>query len=130
MQITSENISFIADNNKRFKSFSVGQLKILDSFQFIASSLAGLVGYLDESAFKLTTRAFGKNTDLLTRKGIFPYKYLDSFERFKETSIELFYLKLNDESVSEKDDEFAKEIWTKIIAKTWEIIMTYILKLM
>ena len=34
----------------------------------MASSLAGLVGSLDKSSFKLTTKAFGKNTDLLTRK--------------------------------------------------------------
>ena len=61
------------------------------------------VGPLYKSAFKLT-RTFGKNTDLLTQKGIFPYEYLDSFDKFEETSlppIESFYPKLNDESVSE-----------------------------
>ena len=97
LQNTTGNISCTADNNKRFKSFSVGQLKLL---------LAGLVCSLDKSAFKLITRTFGKNTDL-TWKGIFPYEYLDSFNRFEETSlqpVESFYSKLNDESVSEQEE--------------------------
>ena len=64
-QNTLENTS-----DERFKPLSVGQLKVLDSFQLMALSLVGLVGYLDKFAFKLTKRAFGKNTDLLTRKGI------------------------------------------------------------
>ena len=95
----------------------------------MASSLAGFVGSLDKSTVKLTTRTFGKNTDLLTRKGTLPYEYLDSFES-SLPPIESFYSKLNDENVSEKDYKFEKMSGQKGFAKTWEIVMTYILKLM
>ena len=39
---------------------------------------------------------------------------MDSFEKFEETSLpprEEFYSKLYDEEISEKDYEFAKEVW-------------------
>ena len=60
---------------------------MLDRFQCMASFLAGLVGSIDKSAFKSKTKSFGKTTNLLTRKGIFPHEYLDSFDRFEETSL-------------------------------------------
>ena len=48
------NISCIANNAEKYISFSVGQLKFLDSFQFMASSLEKLVDATDKSDFRLT----------------------------------------------------------------------------
>ena len=45
---------------------------------------------------------------LLLRKGIYPYQYLDSWERFDENTIphkEAFYSKLNLENITDKDYE-------------------------
>ena len=39
-------------------SFSVGQLKFLDSFQFMGSSLAKLVDATDKDDFKITQNSF------------------------------------------------------------------------
>ena len=44
--------------------------------------------------------------DLLLQKGVYPYKYMDSFDRFQETELPLigkFYSSLSDESISKKD---------------------------
>ena len=51
---------------------------------------------------------------MLTRKGIYPYSYMDSFERFKETRLpskEAFFNDLTKKDISEEDFDFAEEIW-------------------
>ena len=51
---------------------------------------------------------------LLTRKGVYPYEYFDSFERFKETSLppkEAFYSSLKCKGISDDDYEHAQTVW-------------------
>ena len=51
---------------------------------------------------------------LLVRKGIYPYEYMDSWDRFKETSLppaSSFYSNLNMSGVSDEDYEHARKIW-------------------
>ena len=56
---------------------------------------------------------------LLSRKGIYPYKYMDSLERFDEPSSPKkkdFYSNLNMEANTNADYKHAKRVWknTKI----------------
>ena len=49
---------------------------------------------------------------LLLRKGIYPYEYMDSWERFDENTIppkEAFYSELNLENITDKDYEHVKK---------------------
>ena len=63
-------------------------LRFIDSFGFMASSLSQLVvdlkqGGLDK--FKNVSEEFGFDTELtelMTRKGIYPYSFLDSYDKF------------------------------------------------
>ena len=51
---------------------------------------------------------------LLLRKGVYPYEYMDSWERFNETSLppkESFYSELNLEDISDKDYLHAQTLW-------------------
>ena len=51
---------------------------------------------------------------LLLRKGVYPYEYMDSWERFDETSLpdkEAFYSELNLEDITDKDYEHAQKVW-------------------
>ena len=51
---------------------------------------------------------------MLLRKGIYPYEYIDSWERFDETSLpdkETFYSELNLEDITDKDYEHAHKVW-------------------
>ena len=53
---------------------------------------------------------------LLLRKGIFPYEYMDSWERFYETSLpekESFYSSLKMEGVTSFDYRHAKRVYRK-----------------
>ncbi|XP_043470555.1 DNA polymerase-like [Leptopilina heterotoma] len=54
-------------------------------------------------------------TQLLTRKGIFPYEYLDSRSKLNETQLppkEKFYSTLNDSHVSDEDYRHAQTVWS------------------
>ena len=51
---------------------------------------------------------------LLLRKGISPYEYIDSWERFDETSLpdkETFYSSLNMEGIASVDYRHAKRVY-------------------
>ena len=53
------------------------------------------------------------NFFLLLRKGIYPYGYIDSWERFDENRIppkEAFYGKLNLENITDKEYEHVKKV--------------------
>ena len=50
---------------------------------------------------------------MLLRKGVYPYEYMDSWERFNETLLppkESFYSELNLEDISDKDLH-AQKVW-------------------
>ena len=50
---------------------------------------------------------------VLLRKGIYPYEYRDSWERFDENTIppkEGFYCELNLENITDKDYEHGKKV--------------------
>ena len=70
------------------------------------ASLDSLVNNLPRDAFNNVKREYeGKNLELLTRKGVYPYDYMDTPEMLKETELplkEAFYSKLNNEGISDK----------------------------
>ena len=47
-------------------------------------------------------------------KGVYPYEYIDSWEKFDETALpskEAFYSNLNLENISDKDYAHAQKVW-------------------
>ena len=41
----------------------------------------------EKSSFKLTTQEFKQATDLILRKGVYPYEYFDSQESMEEIKL-------------------------------------------
>ena len=89
------------------------ELRFIDSFKFMSSSLDSLTKNLVGSGKRL----FGIEDysdlqyDLLTRKGAYPYEYVYSWDRFEETQlppISVFYSNLNMSSISEEDYQHAQ----------------------
>ena len=57
---------------------------------------------------------------LLLRKGLYPYEYMDSWERFNETSLpdkEAFYSNLNMEDITDAEHRHAKRVFKNLISK-------------
>ena len=52
---------------------------------------------------------------MLLRKGVYPYEYMDSWERFNETSLpEAFYSSLNMEDITEVNHGHAKRVFKSL----------------
>ena len=97
-------------------------LIFIDSFQFMNQSLSNLANNLPKDVFYHTKNEFGSNNlELITKKGIYPYDYMDDFNKFKEEglpSIEKKYSKLTGEDISDSDYNHAKNVWKKFKCKT------------
>nr|XP_036673678.1 probable DNA polymerase [Drosophila suzukii] len=92
------------------------ELRFLDSFRFMPSSLDSLASYLKEE--NLTTiKSFFTDSNkfqMVKSKGIFPYSYLNSFERLSDTQLpsrENFYNQLTDRHRSEESYQHAQNVW-------------------
>ncbi|GBC24383.1 hypothetical protein GLOIN_2v1779223 [Rhizophagus irregularis DAOM 181602=DAOM 197198] len=60
---------------------------------------------------------------LLLRKGVFPYEYIDSHKKFKETSIppiEKFHGVLKGK-ITQKDYKHAEKVWNEFKCKIWGV---------
>ena len=129
---TEGNIKCIPNNEEKYISFSkeivVGEYKnkkgekvevkheirFLDSFKFMASSLESLVGNLGLEKLIQTKKEFGTRFELISRKGIYPYDYMNGIKKFSEEKLpqkEKFYSKLNDSNISDEDYDHTQRIW-------------------
>ena len=83
-----EEIYCVPSNMEHYLSFSIGNLKIIDSYRFLSSSLEKLTANLKEKGlhnFKITQYWTPIDTlDLMTRKQVYPYSYLNNFDKFNE----------------------------------------------
>ena len=110
------NINCIPNNEEKYISFSKTillygvednykdriEIRYIDSFKFMASSIDNLSKNLSREQFREMSKVFEEDTDLLIRKGVYPYDYMDNFERFNELELppaKEFYSRLNDSNV-------------------------------
>ena len=137
-----ENVDCIPNNEEKYISFSktivTGQytnkkgevkdkiFKIVfkDSLKFMSSSLGALVNNLPKDAFKNLLKYFTpKQAEILKQKGFYPYEYMDTEEKFKNTKLpprEAFYSKLTGRGISEKDYKHAWNVWHTFKMKTFK----------
>ena len=97
------------------------EIRFIDSFKFLQTSLANLVGNLQPDDFHNTKEIMKENINLLTRKGVYPYDYVSSIEKLAETQLppkDQFYSKLNDEEISDEDYNHALNVWQTFGCKT------------
>ena len=110
-------VSVIAQNAEKYMAFYINNnLAFIDSLQFMNSSLSKLASNLSEDDFIYTKKYFTDPVqfNLMKRKGVYPYDYMDSFSKFNDTElpdIEEFYSLLNDTNISENDYKHAKNVW-------------------
>lgn len=86
------SIDVLATSMEKFIRFSkkVGKIKLrfLDSFRFMPSSLMKLTENLRiEDLVETRKIVSADKIDLVLKKGVFPYDYIDDLKRFEETSL-------------------------------------------
>ena len=116
MARVEEEIKCIPTNTEKYISFSLGNLRFSDSVNFMQSSLDKLVKGCDEFPIirKIIQDPRHVQQRLLLKKGIYPYEYIDSFERFNETRLppkNEFHSSLTGTGISYEDYAHAKEVW-------------------
>ena len=97
-------------------AFMLGNyLTFIDSFQFMSSSLDKLVSNLPKEDLKYTSEEFtGKKLSLMSQKGVYPYDFMDSFEKFNLTELptkEQFYSTLNGQHITNDEYDHARKVW-------------------
>ena len=115
-------INAIPNNMEKYMAFMLGNhLTFIDSLQFMSSSLDKLVSNLPKDDLKYTSQAFkGRRLELMTRKGVYPYDFVDSFEKFDQTELptkDQFYSILNDQHISNEDYQHVKNVWNAFKCK-------------
>ena len=73
------------------------------------------IRFIDEASFQCVKKFFqGEQFDLVRRKGVYPYEYVDSITKLSETKLppqEEFYSELNHFHISDEDYEHARKVW-------------------
>jgi hypothetical protein len=137
------DVSCIPNNEERYISFSkvitvdhytnkkgevkpvTFEIRFLDTIGFMNSSIESLVNNLKKgcttikdlrSKFPNTSKYFTNDSQFnrMTQKGIYPYDYIDNFNRLNETklpAIKEFSSKLNGTVCSPKEYERADQVW-------------------
>ena len=139
----NENMDCIPNNEEKYISFSknikVGEYKdkttgevrdktfkirFLDSFKFLPTSLGALVNNLPKDAFNNLERYYTtEEARLIKRKGVYPYEYMNTEERFNETKLppkKAFYSRLSGEGITEEDYKHALNVWNVFKMKTFK----------
>ena len=114
-----KNLSVIPNHTEKYLSFSVDNLRFIDSLQFLNASLDTLVTNLAKespSKFACLSSHFPDKTqfDMLLRKGVYPYEHVSSPTVFSEASLppkSKFNNKLSDSVISDADYQHAQKVW-------------------
>ena len=111
-------INCIPNTDEKYISFSkkVGEIEMrfIDSNRFLLAPIDELAKNLPRDKIKATQQRFGDKTDLMLRKGVYPYEYMDCAEKLNDTKLPAkkhFYSKLTNKDISDKDYKHAKQVW-------------------
>ncbi|RLU18819.1 hypothetical protein DMN91_009176 [Ooceraea biroi] len=100
------------------------KLRFVDTYKFLSASLDTLASYLDKSHMRILRSEFlhlSEDFELLTRKGVFPYEYVDSAEKLLETRLpqrESFHSSLTGDTVFGDDYAHAITVWNRFSIET------------
>ena len=121
----------MAQTDEEYLTIKVGKIQFLDSYQFLAGSLDSLASSLGthkgrESILdQVFPRLSAEQQASLRRKGIFPYEYLNSFEKLEEPflpQIEAFYSSLKGCTISKEEYAKARDVF-QLLVGLWVIML-------
>lgn len=125
----NDRMSVIPLNKEKYISFSqrfgiindrgqrkTCEMRFLDSFRFLSSSLSSLANSLTLNDYKYTRKELKEpeKLNLVLRKGVFPYSWLDSKEKFSQCELPLknaFYNDLTGDHITDLEYEHAQNVF-------------------
>ena len=126
-----KKIDVIAQNSDKFINIGFDSLSVKDSSSFLTASLDKLVSMTKydntdekdrskwilrdnwQSNFRYSSKHDIIKTDFLTEKGVYPYDYMNTFDKFNEKQLpskEQVYSRLSEEGKTKDDCNKAKQI--------------------
>ncbi|GJQ82404.1 hypothetical protein Trydic_g11820 [Trypoxylus dichotomus] len=112
-------VDLLPANKERYISFTKNvddnliKFRFIDSFRFGLESLASNLDYFPNLRSQFENLD-GEKFKLLTRKGVFPYDYVDSFLKLDESNLPVkskFYNSMIDAYVTDDDFKHANDVW-------------------
>ena len=92
-KLSIENIDVLGVNSENYITFKWNNMWFIDSFKFMSSSLSSIVKTLTNEDMELANKLYILNgikpdqIDTLSQKNIFPYLWVDSYEKMNATSL-------------------------------------------
>jgi hypothetical protein len=126
-------LEVIAKNLEKFTCMTINHVRFIDSIQFINGSLEAQVNNLRSSlpeeersrffpeVYKLSLLANGDLFNECMMKGVYPYEWMDSFEKMdvkKYPKKEVFFSRLSNDGVSDEDYARGLRMWKGFGCKT------------
>ncbi|XP_070155861.1 uncharacterized protein [Polyergus mexicanus] len=118
-------MKYVKDTAEKSDWRSNIKLRFIDSYKFLSTSLEKLASFLNNDKLQILKSKFQnlsiEEFNLLTRKGIFPYEYIDCVDRLHDTCLpsrESFYSSLTGDTVSESDYAHAENVWERFSVRT------------
>ena len=121
-------LKIMARNREHYLTIYFDRLQFLDSFQFLNGSLDKIVESREKTqvSFPLMNEyvcGSQKKFELLCRKGVFCYNYIDSPEKLHMKSLPTkadFYDDLKETDISNAQYEHAQQVWETMMCKSME----------
>ena len=108
------------DKDEKEEKPIMHEIRFLDSAKFMASSLEKPVNNMENHKLHNVKKEFDDKTDLISRKGVYPYDYMDCFDKFSEEKHppkEKSYNRLNDSYISDEDYNYVQSVWKQFNLK-------------
>jgi hypothetical protein len=127
-QLGHKKIDCIPNSYEKFMSVSIGNLKFIDSLQFMASSLEKLAENLYDKEdkyknFHSLKSIYPEHYELLCQKGFYPYEWVDDISKLDHVGlppIQSFYSNLRQEGISEENYKHAENVYKALDCKSFK----------
>lgn len=127
--IDQGNVEIIPSNSEKYMSISKTffgcktKIRFVDSYKFLSSSLETLVNNMKSDSVNLCHTfphlkqliSDEYRLSLISQKGIYPYNYMDSYDKLEETRLpqkDSFYNSLTNKHISNEDYAHAQLVWS------------------
>jgi hypothetical protein len=129
--VDKKKISAIPQSTQKFMTFSIGNLKFLDTAQFMPDRLETLekenLKTNNEDRYdnfnSMKQHFNNEELKLICQKGVYPYEYMDNIENNKDTElppIKAFYSKLRLSGISREAYRHAQIVYHKFKCQTFQ----------